>query len=169
MFNLWFSAAALVSTVPAAGCSRNPATKVLKSATDAVGGKDKIMALGTLTMEGQGTNPNLGQNLTPESPLTVWKVTGFTESFDPEKGQMRVEQVRTAQFPFAGATTVRDNRSLDGNIAWDTDQAGNATRSTQRAALERRVELLHHPIAILRAAFDPSAKVGNYRRQGLTN
>ncbi len=151
----------------AVACARNPAAKVLKSAVDAVGGKDKIMALGTLTMEGEGTNPNLGQNLTPEAPLTVWKVTGFTESFDPEKGQMRVEQVRTAQFPFAGATTVRDNHSLDGNIAWDTDQDGNAARSTQRAALERRVELLHHPIAILRAAFDPSAKVGNYRQHGV--
>jgi Metallo-beta-lactamase superfamily len=155
-----------LAAVLAGGCARNPASKVLTSATDAVGGKDRIMALGTLTIEGEGSNPNLGQNLTPEAPLTVWKVTGFTESFDPGKGQMHIEQVRTAKFPFAMATIVRDNHSLDGDIAWDTDQDGNATRATQRAALERRVELLHHPIAILRAAFNPSAKVGNYRRRG---
>jgi hypothetical protein len=151
----------------AAGCARNPAAKILTSAVDAVGGKDRIMALGTLTIEGEGTSPNLGQNLTPESPLTVWKVTGFSESFDPEKGRMHIEQVRTAQFPFAMATTVRDNRSLDGEVAWDTDPDGNNTPATQRAALERRLELLHHPVSILRAAFDPSAKVGNYRRQGM--
>jgi hypothetical protein len=150
----------------AGGCNRNPAAKVLANATDAVGGKDKIMALGTLTIEGEGTNPNLGQNLTPEAPLTVWKVTGFSESFDPEKGRMHLEQVRTAQFPFALATTIRDNHSLDRDIAWDTDQDGNNTRATERVALERRVELLHHPIAVLRAAFDPSAKVGNYRQRG---
>jgi len=157
----------LLAAILAGGCARNPAAKVLASATEAVGGKDKIMALGTLTVEGEGTNPSLGQNLTPEAPLTVWKVTGFTESFDPEKGRMHMEQVRTAQFPFAMATTIRDNRSLDGDIAWDTDQDGNATRTTQRVALERRMELLHHPIAILRAAFDPTAKVGNYRKRGL--
>jgi hypothetical protein len=156
---------ALVAAL-AAGCAGKPGAKVLKSAADAMGGKDRIMALGTLTIEGEGTNPNLGQNLTPDAPLTVWKVTGFTESFDPEKGQLHVEQVRTAQFPFAGATTVRDNHSLDGDVAWDVDQDGNAARATQRIALERRVELLHHPIAILRAAFDPSAKVGNYHQRG---
>jgi len=157
----------VLAAVLAAGCARNPGAKVLASAADAVGGKDKIMALGTLTIEGEGTNTNLGQNLTPEAPLTLWKVTGFSESFDPEKGRMHIEQVRTAQFPFAMDTTVRDNRSLDGDVAWDTDQNGTATRATQRAALERRLELLHHPITILRAAFDPSAKVGNYRRRGL--
>lgn len=148
------------------GCARNPAAKVLASATEAVGGKDKIMALGTLTIEGEGTNPNLGQNLTPEAPLTIWKVSGFRESFDPEKSQMHIEQTRTAQFPFAMDTSVRDNRSLDGEIAWDTDQAGNGTRTTERAALERRVEFLHHPITILSAAFNPTAKVGNYRQRG---
>jgi glyoxylase-like metal-dependent hydrolase (beta-lactamase superfamily II) len=156
-----------LAAVLSCACGRNPAAKLLSSTADAVGGKDKIMSLGTLTMEGEGTNPSLGQNLTPEAPLTVWKVTGFTESFDPEKGRMHLEQVRTAQFPFAMDTVVHDNRSVDGDIAWDTDQAGNTTRATQREALERRVELLHHPIAILRAAFDPSAKVSNYRQRGV--
>jgi glyoxylase-like metal-dependent hydrolase (beta-lactamase superfamily II) len=157
----------LLTAVLACACAGNPAAKALRSAADAMGGKDKIMALGTLTIEGEGTNPNLGQNLTPEAPLTIWKLTGFTESLDPEKGQMHIEQFRTAQFPYAMDTTVRDNRSLDGDIAWDTDQAGNNARSTQRVALERRLELLHHPIAILRAAFDPSAKVANYRKRGV--
>jgi glyoxylase-like metal-dependent hydrolase (beta-lactamase superfamily II) len=156
----------VLAAVLACGCARNPAAKVLASATEAVGGKDKIMALGTLTIEGEGTDPNLGQNLTPEAPLTVWKVTGFTESFEPEKGRMHIEQVRTAQFPFAMATSVKDNRSLDNDIAWDRDQDGNVTRTTERVALERRVELLHHPITILRAAFNPSAKVNNYRQRG---
>jgi hypothetical protein len=157
----------ILAAALAGGCGRKPASRVLANAGDAVGGKDKIMALGTLTIKGEGTDPNLGQNLTPEAPLTVWNVTGFSESFDPENGRLHIEQVRTAQFPFAGATTVRDSHSVDGDIAWDTDQDGNNTRTTPRAALERRVELLHHPVAILRAAFDPSAKVGNYRQRGV--
>src|SRR5579862_3958843 len=91
----------------AAGCGGNPAAKALKRTADALGGKDKIMAVGTLTIAGEGTNPNLGQNMTPEAPLTVWAVTGFTETLDPQKGRMRLEQVRTPRFPFAGATPVR--------------------------------------------------------------
>ena len=137
----------------------------MNSAVDAVGGKDKILAVGTLTIEGEGTNPYLGQNLTPDAPLPIWKVTGFKQTIDPEKGRMRLQQDRAAQFPYGLATTVRQDRGLDGNVAWDNDEDGNAVRLTERAALDRRIELLHHPIAILYAAFDQTAKVANYRER----
>jgi hypothetical protein len=156
----------LLAAVLPVGCHRNPAATLLTATSDAVGGKDKIMALGTLTIEGEGINPNLGQNLTPEAPLIIWKVTGFTESFDPAKGRMHIEQVRTAQFPYALEPTVRDNRSIDGDVAWDVDKDGNASRATRRTALERRIEFLHYPITVLRAAVDPRARVGNYRSLG---
>ena len=148
------------------GCARAPANAALNNAANALGGKDKILALGTLTIEGEGTNPNLGQNLTPDAPLPVWKVTGFKQTIDPGKGRMRLQQVRTAQFPFALATTVRQNQGIDRDVAWDVDEDGNAARLTARAALDRRVEILHHPVTILFAALDKSAKLSNYRQQG---
>lgn len=159
---LWVVLAAVIS----GACGKPPAITALNSAADAVGGKDKILAVSSLTMEGEGTNPYLGQNLTPEGPLPVWKVTGFKETIDPEKGRMRLQQVRTAQFPYALKTTVRQNQGLDGVVAWDVDEDGNANRLTERAALDRRVELLRHPLAILFAAFDSTAKLSNYRQQG---
>jgi hypothetical protein len=147
------------------GC-RSPELKGVRAAAEAMGGKDKILAVRTLTIDGEGENPNLGQNVTPDAPLTVWRVTEFKQTIDPEKGRMRIEQVRTAQFPFALATTARQNMALDGDIAWNVNQDGKSVRLTERAALDRRLLLWHHPVTILRAALDPAAKLSNFRKDG---
>jgi hypothetical protein len=140
--------------------------KIVQAAAAAMGGKDKIQAVNTLTIEGAGENANLGQNLTPDAPLTIWKVTGFKETIDPANGRMRIEQVRTAQFPFAGATVVRQDMRLDGDIAWNMEANGPAPRLTQRAARDRRAELLRYPLTILRAALDPKSKLSRFRENG---
>jgi hypothetical protein len=147
-------------------CKRDPQRKAIQAAADALGGKSRIEAVGTLTIEGEGENPNLGQNVTPEAPLTVWKVTGFRQTIDPEKRRMRVEQVRTAQFPFALATIISQKMAIDGDVAWNIDENGKAVRLTSQAARDRRLELLRHPITILRAAFDGASKLSNYRESG---
>lgn len=147
-------------------CSRPPAVTALKKTIDAMGGKDRILAVQNIVIEGEGIEGNLGQNRTPNAPLTHWKVTGFRERIDPSNRQMLFEQTRTAQFPFAGATPVREHQALDRDIAWDIDESGHAQRLTDRATIERRVEMLHHPLAIVRAALDPTAKVTGYREQG---
>lgn len=148
------------------GCNRAPELKAVRAAADAMGGKEKILAVKTLTIEGEGENPNLGQNVTPDAPLTVWKVTEFRRTIDPQKGRMRVTQVRTAQFPFAADTVVRQNMALDGDVAWNVSPDGNSTRLSERAALDRRLELLHNPVTILRAALDSGAKLSNFRKTG---
>lgn len=156
----------LLASALLAGCGKPPAIKALNAAADAIGGKERILAVGTLTMEGEGTNSNLGQNLTPDAPLPVWKVTGYKCTIDPGDGRMLLEQVRTAQFPFAGATIVHQSQGLDRDVAWNVDESGKASRLTERAALDRRMDLLHHPLTVLYAAFDPTAKLTNYRQQG---
>jgi hypothetical protein len=164
-----------LSTVLAAallcGCNRAPELKAVNAAAEALGGKDKILAVRTLIIEGEGENPNLGQNLTPEAPLTVWKITNFKRTIDLndglDKGRMRVEQVRTAQFPFALATVVRQSMLLDGNVAWNVNDDGSpSSRLTEKTASDRRLEMLHHPVIILRAALDPATKLSNYRKSG---
>jgi hypothetical protein len=117
-------------------------------------------------MEGGGSNGNLGQNITPDAPLTTWKVTDFKRTIEPERNRMRTEQVRTAQFPFALATVVRQQMGLDGDVAWDVNPDGGESRLTERAAHARRLELLHHPVSILRAALDPNARLSNFRQSG---
>jgi glyoxylase-like metal-dependent hydrolase (beta-lactamase superfamily II) len=164
-----------LSTILAAAllcsCGRAPELKAVKAASEALGGQDKILAVRTLTIEGEGENSNLGQNLTPDAPLTVWKVTNFKRTIDFAKrldqARMRVEQVRTAQFPFALATVSRQNMVLDGNVAWNVNEDGSpSSRLTDQTALDRRMELLHHPVTILRAALDPHSKLSQFRTMG---
>jgi hypothetical protein len=156
----------VLATALLCGCNRHPELKAVRAAADAMGGRDKILAVKTLTVEGEGENPNLGQNVTPDAPLTVWKVTGFKRTIDLEKSRMRVEQVRTAQFPFALGNVVRQNMALDGDVAWNVTDDGPSSRLTDKTALDRRLELLHNPVAIVRAALDPGTKLSDFSKSG---
>ena len=147
-------------------CGKPRTVKTLNRVVDALGGRDRILSVDNVTMEGEGTDPNLGQNLTPESPLTVWKVTGYKCTLDPANARMLLEQTRAAQFPFALASAIRQRQAFDRDTAWDMDEDGHTTRRSERAMLDRRVDMLHHPLAVVHAALDPSAKVSNYREQG---
>ncbi len=57
-------------------------TEAINSAAQALGGKDKILAIQTLSMEGSGVAPNIGQNPFPEGPLPTWWVPEFKRSID---------------------------------------------------------------------------------------
>lgn len=79
----------------------------MDDAAQALGGPDRILAVKTLTMEGQGAETNLGQNVTPEGELPVWNVTGFRETIDPAAARMRIRETRAAQFLFALAAVQK--------------------------------------------------------------
>jgi hypothetical protein len=151
----------------AASCSQTtPERQIVNDAAAALGGADHIQSAKTLVIEGEGPAPNVGQNTMPDGELPVWKVTNFKRTIDLARGRMRVQQMRTAQFLFAGATVQHQDQSLDGDIAYNTGPSGSATRAGEQAVRERRIEMLHHPITIVRAALDPAAKVANVRRDG---
>jgi hypothetical protein len=146
-------------------CNRTPPElQAVVDAADALGGREKILAFKTLSMEGEGSAANLGQNTMPDSELPVWKATEFRRSIDFPNNRMRVQQTRTAQFLFAGANTQRLDQGLDGDVAYNVGMDGQATRAGVDAARDRRIELLHNPIAIVRVALDaPGAKVSGLR------
>ena len=141
------------------------ATDVITRAAEALGGKDKVLAVKTLVIEGSGINPNVGQNPLPDSPLLNWNVPEFKRSLDLANGRMRVVQHRIAAFDFALATDVRQNMGLDGSVAFNVNPDGTAQRAGDAAAADRRIEMLGNPIAIVRAALDPAAKVSNLRKK----
>jgi glyoxylase-like metal-dependent hydrolase (beta-lactamase superfamily II) len=157
---------ALAAVVGAVAFGQAPEMKVVTSAAEALGGKDKIQAVKTLIIEGSGINPNIGQNPLPESALLNWNVPEFKRSMDLANGRMRVEQHRIAQFPFALATDVRQNMGLDGDVAFNVNADGSAQRAGDAVAQDRRIEMLGNPVVILRAALDPAAKLSNLRKQG---
>ena len=159
---------AVWAAVLAGACAQvPPEVQAVNDAAAALGGKDRIQSVKTLVIEGEGSAPNAGQNRMPDGELPVWKVTEFKRSVDLANGRTRMQQLRTAQFLFAGATVQRQNQALDGDVAYNVGQDGNATRAGEAAARDRRIELLHHPITVVRAALDPAAKVTNLRQQGI--
>jgi hypothetical protein len=142
-----------------------PEMQVVNDAAAALGGRDRIMAVKTLIIEGSGPAPNVGQNTMPDGELPVWMVTAHKQTFDLANNRMRIEQLRTAKFLFAGATVQRQSQGLDGDVAYNVGQDGAITRAGDQAAAERRIGMLRHPITIIRAALDSAAKVGNLREE----
>jgi Metallo-beta-lactamase superfamily len=141
--------------------------QLVASAADALGGKNRIQAVRSLIMQGSGRQPNIGQNLTPDAPLPDWAVSEFKRTIDLANGRMRVEQHRVARFPFAMANDVRQNLVIDGTIAYNVDPAsGNATRASQAAAADRRIDMLDNPVTIIRTALDPRTRLSNLRPDG---
>ena len=56
------------------GCSRpSPALQAINDVAQALGGKERIQQLKTLTIEGEGEAPNLGQNITRPLPCRSGK------------------------------------------------------------------------------------------------
>jgi hypothetical protein len=151
----------LATVLLSSGCTKSPEIKVIDAAATALGGRDRIQAVKSLVIEGEGPAPNLGQNVTPDGDLPVWMVTEFRRTMDVGNGRMQTQQLRTAQFLFALATVQRQNQGLDGDIAYNLNPDGRATRASEAAARDRRLEMLHHPLTILRAALDPAAKLSN--------
>ena len=157
----------LVTTIVVGACAQTPPEqKLVADAAGALGGADRIRALESLTIEGSGPLPNAGQNRMPDDELPVWQVTEHTRAIDLANGRTRVRQTREAKFLFAGATTTRIDLGLDGDVAYNVNPDGSSNRASDAAVRDRRIEMLHHPIAIVRAALDPAAKLANVRDEG---
>jgi glyoxylase-like metal-dependent hydrolase (beta-lactamase superfamily II) len=109
--------------------------KAIDGAAEALGGKEKILAIKTLTMEGSGVAPNIGQNPHPEGPLPTWWIPEFKRTIDLANHRVRTEQHRVGMFPFALPTDQRQAQTTDGIEAFTT------------------------PLTIVRAALDPGAKL----------
>lgn len=153
-----------------AACTQTPPeTKLIQEAADAMGGAAAIQAAKTLVIEGEGIAGNIGQNVLPDDPLQNWDVTEYKRSIDLAGGRYTQQMVRTANsFPFAPGSVQRQFQALDGDVAYNVGGPQNAaSRQSAMAASDRRVEALHHPLAIMQAALDPAAKVANFRVSGL--
>jgi hypothetical protein len=164
-------AVCLVTICFVAACAPTPPERtIIDDAAGALGGADTIRALKTLTIEGSGTAPNAGQNRMPTDELPVWKVAEYTRAIDLGSisltgGRTRVRQRREAQFLFAGATTQQQMQGLDGDVAYNVTPEGAMTRAGDAAVRDRRLELLQHPLTIVRAALDQGAKLTNVRSE----
>jgi len=147
------------------GCAKpTPALNTINDVAEALGGKARIQQFKTLTIEGEGEAPNLGQNITPDAPLPIWKVSAFHRTVDLATLRTRVHQVRTAQFLFAGDLEQKLDQGIDGEFGYNVGADGMVNRTAASVVRDRRIDALQHPIVLIRAALDPKAKVENLRQ-----
>lgn len=147
--------------------SAPPEQQLVTDVVAALGGRDKLLAIKTLVLEGQGTTGNLGQDMTPEATGQSFGLTGYRRLISFAANAARTEQTRTPNFAyFQGLAPQRLVSGVDGDIGYNVAASGAAARVSDQATRDRRVELYHHPIAIIRAALEPGADVTNAHDAG---
>jgi hypothetical protein len=145
----------LAVVVAAAACTetRTPEQQLLHDAAEALGGQDRIDAVGVLTMDGTGTQYNLGQDLRPGLAEQTFTVSAFKREIDVAAPRIRTTQTRTPNFAyFQGPQAQTQVQGVDSDVAYTVGASGTPARASAAAAAERRSERFHHPLVLLRAA-----------------
>ena len=156
--------ACLAAATLTACAQPSPEQQVIDDAASALGGRGRVLAVKTLVIEGEGANFNLGQDVTPEAASQTFSVT-FTRSVDVAAGRARTEQTRTPNFPyFQGQAPQKQVQGIDGEVGYNV-AGSNTTRISNAAAKDRRMEIYHHPLTMVRAALDPAVTLANFRTQ----
>ena len=159
----------LAVVVAAAACTetRTPEQQLLHDAAEALGGQDRIDAVGVLTMDGTGTQYNLGQDLRPGLAEQTFTVSAFKREIDVAAPRIRTTQTRTPNFAyFQGPQAQTQVQGVDSDVAYTVGASGTPARASAAAAAERRSERFHHPLVLLRAALAPTAQVSTVRTEG---
>jgi len=148
-------------------CSQPPEKQIVADAAAALGGRSRILAVKTLVIEGEGTNGNLGQDMTMDASSQQFAVSGYKRSVDLVNLRARTEQTRTPRFAyFQGPQAQKQVLGVDGDVGYNIAPNGDAIRVSNAVAKDRRAEIYHHPIKIVRAALDPDAKLSSPRTAG---
>ncbi len=160
-------AAGLAAAI-AGGCTPPPPERqIVEDAATALGGRDRILAVKTIVVEGEGTNGNLGQDMTMESSGQHFVLSGYKRAIDVANSRARTEQTRTPDFAFfQGQQPQKQVLGVDGEVAYNVAPDGRATRVSNAVARDRRAEIFHHPVTIVRAALDPATQLTNPRTAG---
>ena len=159
---------ALLMVVMLAACARPTGEqRLINDAAAALGGAERLRAVNTLVIEGQGAQYNLGQDVAPGASGQTWAVTEYTRAIDVPAERARTELVRVPKFTYwQGLAAQRQVQGIDKAVGYNVSASGAASRVAQTAADDRRAELLRHPVTAVRAALDPAARLTNVRSEG---
>jgi glyoxylase-like metal-dependent hydrolase (beta-lactamase superfamily II) len=165
---MWCAAASLL------GQTTRTATAVIDGAAEALGGRQKLLAIKSIKIEGYGqlAYQNGGGNISTslDAPQKWVNVPEYEKIIDLEHRRMRVRQRQHNQFVFASVDGYLGRTvtiaALDGDVAYNVGMDGRATRAAAAATVARRVEMLSHPVALVRAILDQRARVSGLRSEG---
>lgn len=159
---------ALIVCAVSTGCARPaPEQQLANDAAAALGGAEKLRAVRTLVIEGEGTHYNLGQDIVPGASGQTYAVTQYRRAIDVAGERARTELTRVPQFTYwQGLAAQRQVQGIDKSVGYNVAASGTASRIAAAAADDRRAEFLRHPITAVRAALDPAAQRANLRNEG---
>jgi glyoxylase-like metal-dependent hydrolase (beta-lactamase superfamily II) len=144
-----------------------PEQQALNQAAEALGGRERLLGLRALVLEGEGTQWNLGQDMTIDATGQTFAVTGYRRAMDLAAGRMRVEQTRTPNFLyFQGQAPQTQAFGLDGDLSYSVSASGGISRASAQVTRDRFADLHHHPVVLVRAALGSGASVTNARTEG---
>ena len=157
---------AVVAALLLGACASGPPElQLVDDALEALGGRDRVLAVATLTIEGEGTAGSLGQNLGAAGAIHPNSILGYTQEIDVAQQRMSEQYRSQRQFTFVlpefGGPV---HAVIDGDVAYNVAADGTAGPGGNAAA--RQVEMLRHPITILRAALEEGATVGPLHADG---
>lgn len=141
-------------------------TVALDGIARAMGGRDRVAAVRTLVLDGTGDNYNLGQNVTPDAPLPRFEVTQYRRSVDVAGRRWQLDQTRVPRFVTGNVSPQRQRQGVDGDVAYNVGNDGAMQRAFGRAGVDRASEFLHHPIALMQAAWTPGASITEDQPRG---
>jgi hypothetical protein len=75
--------------------------QIVNDAAQALGGKDRVQAVKTIAIEGEGSSWGAVGGPSPLGAQNLTKVTEYRQLIDVARERMRVTSTRTLQFPFA--------------------------------------------------------------------
>jgi glyoxylase-like metal-dependent hydrolase (beta-lactamase superfamily II) len=171
-------ATALLGTSAAGRAQAPPAeTALIAAAAEALGGRDRVLALRTLRVQGYGqlAYQGGGGNITSsrDAPSKWTNVTAYDQMLDLANDRMRVRERLTQGFVFAGSalmTGVPQQRTLDAStdaaVGFNTAANGTAARVADETARAWRMEMLAHPITAVRLALRPDTRLTNLHEDG---
>jgi glyoxylase-like metal-dependent hydrolase (beta-lactamase superfamily II) len=155
------------------------APDLIRKAADALGGRDRILSVRTLKIEGWGVvaplNGGNNNSASIDAPAAAVNIQGYEKTIDVQNERVRV-RYRSQSFAsepvFARSVGTAFNDFLDGNITYTVNDKGVARRTAGGAGpvrsyeLPLRTQMITHPVVLVRAALKPEAKVTNLRNQG---
>jgi hypothetical protein len=152
--------------------AQSPEQQVVDDAAAALGGRDRVMAVKTMLLEGAGNFVGI-TSLRYDDDIgfrsAIEQLRDWRRAYDLSSARARFELTRMVEYPFyIGDAPTRTVQGLDGKVAFNINPASqNATPAFGNQVSDRRLEYLRHPLTLVRAALGPNAKLSNVRTQGM--
>ncbi len=153
-------AAALLIGGCASGPTLPPEQQIVEDALDAMGGRDEVLAVSTLTIEGEGTTGSFGQNMGAAGAIHATSLMDYRREMDVAQHRMSEQYGTEPQFTHVlfGGGGGSVHTGIDGDAPYNVGEDGTQRAGGNATALQ--AEFLRHPLTITRAALEEGATIG---------